>query len=262
MPARPLFRLAALLLLAFSVFCWTGCVTDQANTSAGAKVLRVGVAANSPPIIYKSGGQYLGVEAEFARKLAARLGVQPQFVDMPFKQLLPALDSGRIDIIMSGMTVTSLRTPLAQFCTPWGNSGQTLLCRPADLWTYSYPTVIFYIKTRIGVEKGSIASALVKHRNPQATVESYDSAEAAASALRANRIDVVVADAPVIWRLAAQHPGSMAAVRRFLTQENLAWAVRRGDTELLNAANAAVAQWKADGTLAAVINANLPLSQQ
>lgn len=262
MSARPTSRVVAFLALAASLFCWTGCVTDQANTSAGGKVLRVGVAANSPPIIYKSGGQYQGVEATFARKLAQRLGVQPVFVDMPFKQLLPALDAGKIDIVMSGMTVTAMRTPLAEFCSPWGTSGQTLLCRPKDVWTFSYPEVIFYLKTRIGVEKGSIASALVKHRNPKAQVETYNSADDAANALRANRVDVVVADAPVLWRIAAQHPGSVVAIRRFLTREQLAWAVRRGDTELLNAANAAIQQWNADGTLASVINSYVPMAQQ
>lgn len=257
-----ILRLASRVgLLLLTLLFWTGCITEQANTAAGTKVLRVGVTANSPPIISKSGGQYVGVEAEFARRLAHRLGVQPQFVDMPFNQLLPALDQGKIDIIMSGMTVTALRTPLAQFCQPWGASGQSLLVRTSDLWTYSYPEVVFYLKTRIGVEKGSIAAALMKRKNPKATVTDYSSPQAAAGALKANRIDVVIADAPVIWRLGSLHPGSLTAVRKLLTTEDLAWAVRRNDTELLNAANAAIQQWRADGTLANIISSNLPLAQ-
>ncbi|CAN5763430.1 transporter substrate-binding domain-containing protein [soil metagenome] len=256
-----ILRLASRVgLLLLTLFFWTGCVTDQSNT-AGTKVLRVGVTANYPPIISKSGGHYVGVEAEFARKLAHRLNVQPQFVDMPFNQLLPALNQGKIDIVMSGMTVTAMRTPLAQFCQPWGSTGQSLLVRTADLWTYSYPDVVYYIKTRIGVEKGSIAAALMKRKNPKATVTDYSSPQAAADALKAKRIDVVMADAPVIWRLGALHPGSLTAVRKLLTHEDLAWAVRRNDTEMLNAANSALQQWRADGTWANIISANLPLAQ-
>jgi len=245
--------------LALALAVWPGCATDT-STEAQAKVLRVGVTPNYPPIIFKEGGQIAGVEAEFARKLAHRLGEQVKFVEMPFDQLLPALDAGRIDIIMSGMTVTDVRTPLAQFCEPYATTGQALLVRAPDLWTYSYPQVIFAIKTRIGVEKGTIADLLAKRRCPKATIVTFPSPEAAVEALKAKRVDVVMADAPVIWRLAADKAG-LVPVSRLLTQESLAWAVRRGDTNLLNAANAALQKWHADGTQARIIQSYFPLHQ-
>ena len=251
---RVLVILGGLFSLGMGV---VGCAGGAGSGSA--KVLRVGVTPNEPPIVYKEGGQVAGWEAEFARKLAARLGLGVKFVEMPFDRLLPALDAGKIDIVMSGMTVTALRTPLAQFCDPYATTGLAVMVRSADLWTYSYPEVIYVIKSRLGVEKGTIAEVLAQRRCPKATVSTFASSQAAVQALKANQVDAVIADAPVLWRLAAQsESGALTVVPRSLTEENLAWAVRRGDDDLLNAANAALRQWSADGTLSTTLSAYAP----
>lgn len=248
--------LACLLTL---TLCLTGCAVVEKN--AGPQ-LRVGVAANAPPMIGKKAGEYTGVEAEFARALGARMGVPVRFVDMPFDQLLSALDAGKIDIVMSGMTVTDLRKPLAEFCEPYASSGQTLMVRADKLWSFAYPAVVFVINTRIGVEKGSLSETLARQKCPKATVTAFSSTEAAADALTAGRVDVVMADAPILWRVAAKNQaagGDLVVIRRFLTHENLAWAVRRGDTEMLDIGNAAVRAWRADGTLTRILSSAMPV---
>lgn len=248
-------RLSFLLL----VLLVAGCTApSRPSTSPNTKLLKVGVSPNEAPLIYKAGGKITGIEADFAEKLAPRLGAQVRFVEMPFDQLLKALDAGKIDIVMSGMTVTELRAPLAQFCDPYMNSGQMLMVKDKDVWTYSYPEVLFVLDTRIGVAKGSIAEVLVQRRCPKAKISTFASAAAATRALRSGEIDVVVADAPVILRLAAlNQTKGIRAIPRLLTREDLAWAVARGDTELLNAANAALQQWRTDGTLDQILRSYL-----
>lgn len=251
-----ILRLLSLLLVLVLASCTASRESSVASSSA--KVLRVGVSPDEPPLIYKSGGKISGIEADFAHLLARRLGAQVKFVEMPFDRLLKALDADKIDIVMSGMTVTELRTPLAEFCDPYMASGQMLMVRDKDLWTYSYPEVIFLIKTRIGVDKGSVAEALVQRRCPNATIQSYGSTAEAARALKAGEVDVVISDAPVILRLVALHPNDgMTAVPRLLARENLAWAVARGDTEMLTAGNDAIRQWRTDGTLDRVLRSYL-----
>lgn len=249
------------VLIALLAVCglWTGCSSIPPGPPT---VLRVGVTPNYPPIIYKSGGKIVGVEAEFAHALANRMGRRVEFVEMPFDRLLPALNAGKIDIIMSGMSVTALRTPLAQFCMPYAVTGQALLVRSADVWTYSYPDVIYVLKTRIGVEKGTIAELLARQRCPNATVTSFSSVQAAVRGLKAGNVDVVLTDAPLVWRIAAEKSSQgISGVRRLLTREDLAWAVRRGDTEMLAAGNAALLQWRQDGTLARILQDYSPLAQ-
>lgn len=258
----PLSRFPNFLGLAFLLtltFWLTGCAVPEKNSGPE---LRVGVAANAPPMIAKKNGEYIGVEAEFARALGARMGVPVRFVNMPFNQLLSALDARKIDIVMSGMTVTDLRKPLAEFCDPYASSGQTLMVKADKLWSFSYPAVVFVINTRIGVERGSVSETLARQKCPKAKVTAFSSTEAAADALKAGRVDVVMADAPILWRVAAKNQasgGDLVVIRRFLTQENLAWAVRRGDTEMLNIGNTALRAWRADGTLARILSSAMPV---
>jgi ABC-type amino acid transport substrate-binding protein len=75
---------------------------------SGAKpaVLRVGVAPDYPPIIFKLNGQMTGVEADLAKKLAQKINRSVQFVQLDWDELIPALMEEKIDIIMSGMTIT------------------------------------------------------------------------------------------------------------------------------------------------------------
>lgn len=252
-----LLRGLAFLILAAGL--WTGC--SSVPSGGNAEVLRVGVAPNYPPVIYRFGGKIAGVEADLAQALARRLGRRVDFVAMPFDRLLPALEAGRVDIVMSGVTVTAMRTPLAQFCAPYAVTGQALLVRSADLWTYTYPDVIYVIKTRIGVEKGTIGEMLARQRCPNATVTAFSSPQAAVRALRGGNVDVVLADAPLVWRIGAEESSrGITAVRRLLTHEDLAWAVRRGNTALLEAANAALWQWRRDGTLARILQGHVPLT--
>lgn len=249
-----------LLLILIGVF---GLISASSTMSAAENtppVLRVGVTPNSPPIIYSKGGKIVGIEAEFANLLAKRLGAELQFVRLPFPELLPQLGAGKIDIVMSGLTVSAVREPLAEFCTPYATSGIGLLVRNSDLWTFAYPDVIFLLETRIGVEKGTIADLIVQKRCPRAKRILFSSPEAAARALQAKKVDVVLGDAPVLWRVAAQNKRqTLTAVPRLLTTENLAWAVQRGDSELLTAANDLLRQLRADGTLQRILQTAAPL---
>ena len=89
---------------------FSGCQTAKVDP---ATTLRVGVTANFPPFIDKSGSRFTGLEAEFAKRMATELGKDVHFADMKWDALLPALNDGKIDVIMSGMTVTEPRMLLS-----------------------------------------------------------------------------------------------------------------------------------------------------
>jgi ABC-type amino acid transport substrate-binding protein len=101
--------LAGLLLLA--VVTITGC-TQAARppapppAPAAPTEIRVGIAPIYPPLAFKEGGQIKGVEVDFTRQLWLDLGVKFVLVELPWDDLIPALRAGRIDVIMSGMSVT------------------------------------------------------------------------------------------------------------------------------------------------------------
>ncbi len=120
------------LCLSYLPVPWLRCATAvpaAKNASPAQPVLRVGVCANSPPIIFKQAGDYAGVEAELARGLGDALGMNIQFVDCPWNELIPALLDGKFDIIMSGMTITEQRSVRIAFTSPYLTAGQMCLVR-------------------------------------------------------------------------------------------------------------------------------------
>lgn len=222
--------------------------------------LRVGVSGNNAPLIYESGrSQFGGVEAAFARMLGEELGRQVRFVPMRFDRLIPALQRGEIDIIMSGMTVTAQRRSLVDFATPYMASGQGLLVRHARANLFQDPQLIFISPFRIGVQQGTIGEAVALRAHAASTVVPFPTPDRAANALLSDQIDMVLHDAPVLWHLTARNPtADYRVIPRLLSNETLAWAVRRGDSELLGKANSAIAKWRKNGMLHRTLRSHMP----
>src|SRR6266446_6697505 len=72
-------------------------------------VLRVGTAPHYPPIAFKQHGHVTGLEVDCARGVADELGRRVEVVELDWEALIPALESGKIDVIMSGMSITEAR---------------------------------------------------------------------------------------------------------------------------------------------------------
>jgi ABC-type amino acid transport substrate-binding protein len=237
-----LFALALLL-----PFCG-GCATS--TPPASANVLRVGITPNYPPIIFSENGKPAGMEADFAQALGEALQKRIIFVELPWEEQIPALEANRIDIIMSGMSATDVRARLVAFTDPYLVIGQTLLIRSVDKYKYRYPQVILFSNARIGVEEGTTGDTFVKKNCVTARRVAFTSAREAARALAAKDVDIVVHDTPMIWQLEAEfEQDGLAGVHAPLTQEQLAWAVRRSDNALLADVNRVRREWIAQGRL-------------
>lgn len=254
LPGHALPVLASLLL--------AGCA-NQLPVPASPDILRIGVAPNSPPMISKSGGQYVGLEADLARALAAEMGREPRFVERRWDQLLPSLRANEFDIVMSNMTITAERRIQADFSKPYLEVGQMLLVRGEDFAFYQDPRIIALVDKRIGVEPGTVSDAFVQRNCLKATRVPVKSPEAGVNALVNNRIDVFLHDAPVIWKLSSVSASrGVTMVPTSLGGEYLGWAVRRGDTATLKAANDAIAKWRKSGQLTRMINRWVPTSRR
>ena len=109
-------RLIALVSLLF--FSISGCSTMGLGASSSPVTdrilargeIRVGMSGNQPPFNMKNRtGRLIGMDVDLASALARTMGVEAKLVRMPFQDLLPALERGEIDIVLSGMTMTSER---------------------------------------------------------------------------------------------------------------------------------------------------------
>ncbi len=121
-------RAIRVLMPIFLAAVLAACAASAPPPEPSPSVLRIGVCANSPPVIFREkDGSYAGFEAEMARSLAASLGRSAAFVECGWEDLIPALVDNRIDIIMSGMTITESRSVRVSFTDAYMRSGQAAL---------------------------------------------------------------------------------------------------------------------------------------
>ena len=125
----PVFLLAGMLVLLLSSCGPTASGSHTVAIAPDPSILRVGVSANAPPLIYSKNNKITGLEAEFARKLAGFTGKKVKFIELKWQDQIAALENNKIDIIMSGMSITQARQYRIAFSNPYLRSGQILLVR-------------------------------------------------------------------------------------------------------------------------------------
>ena len=144
----------------------------------------------------------------------------------------------RIDIIMSAMTRTPLREVRIAFTSRYLESGQTALIRRKDAARFS--TGIFGLATSsaIGVVKNTFGEYFVDERYSSVKKKEYSDPRAAAKAVIDKKIDMFIYDAPMVIYLASENETQgLTWLGALLTREDLAWGVRKDNTDLLNSAN-------------------------
>lgn len=229
--------------------------------SVTAADLKVGVSADYPPMAYKQEGRIVGIEADSAKAISAILGEEMTLVDMPFDTLIPALLAGDIDIIMSGMSVTPQRSAQVLFTDSYMEVGQMAIMTTDKVAHFSQPWALRSPGVRIGVEPGTTGADYVASDLPDAQVKFYQDSAAAFAGLRADEIDLYIHDAPTSWQLATStENGDLISLYKPLTQEQLAWAVRKDDGRLAVRLNDALQTLKRNGTLGYIFNRWIPVT--
>ena len=160
--------------------------------------IRIGLTGNQPPYNMKSkSGELMGFEVDLANILANSIGVKLTTVEMPFSELLPALEAGKIDAVMSGMTVTSERSVKALFSGPYTVSGKSILAKSSVLSKLKGTEEANNEAYKITCLKGSTSEDFVRKYMPKAQsipVNNYD--EGIAMILN-DQADAMVADYPI-----------------------------------------------------------------
>ena len=227
--------------------------------------LKVGIAPNYPPIAFERDGQIVGVEADLARKLGDELPTKITFVKLEWEELWPALRDKKVDVVMSGVSITERRSELVRFTDPYLRVGQMALIRKTDMTKLSDPTAMNQEGRRIGVEKNTTGEAYARRHLEKATIVTFDSVDLALTGLRGGDVDYVIHDAPTVWRVVGRPPKEdpeLIGLYRPLTDEYLAWAVRKDDAPTLGALlDGKIDQWQRDGELQAVIDKWIPVTK-
>ena len=256
--------LAAIIL---SVLAFGGCATSTPEVvPADPAILRVGVSPDAPPLIYKQDEKITGLESEMAVNLSVYLQKKAVLVELPWEDQIPALLENRIDIIMSGMSVTLAREYQIAFSKPYYKSGLMILTKNLHKYAFIKNVETAFVQSitwRIGVIKGTTGENFIRQKSTGSkAIRAFANQQEALNALIAGRIDVFVHDAPMILRMAALHQKDGVKPLPFtFNEEYLAWGIRKEDTDLLASVNTFVELSKEKGEMQAIIQRWIPLAR-
>lgn len=221
--------------------------------------LRVGTSADYPPIVFLKGSEVVGMESDLARLLGAQLGQPLQFRVLPAAELPGALERGEIDLVMSGWRITPEREQKAAFADSYLTTGLMAVIRTADVGRFFNPTALLRPGYRLAAT--SEAAAYARQHLPAAGLMPVASADAGLQALIDMKADVLLDDAATSWRIATDpRYGALMSLGRRLTDEPLAWAVRKDNTALQMRLNNALRTIRQTGVLDHVYNRWIPVN--
>jgi polar amino acid transport system substrate-binding protein len=200
------------------------------------KEIKIGMTGNQPPYSIKSkDGSLIGYEVEIATLLAQAMKVELKIEQMPFAELLPALKQGKIDAIMSGMTITPERNLEVAFIGPYTISGKSILTRSPKLSEAQSASAINQSDVKLVTLRGSTSEAFVKGYLGNTSLTLVDDYDDAVDLLLNDEVDALVADYPVCAITQLRNPdANLASLKQPLTIEPIGMALPADDGLFLN----------------------------
>jgi len=211
--------------------------------------LRVGFESGYVPFeMTNKKGEFIGFDMDFGRRLAKSMGVKFVPVNTAWDGIIPALMTGKLDIIMGGMTITQERNLKVNFDDTYIVVGQTILINKKlqkQVLSYKDLNNPKYIVTS---RMGTTGEQAIKKYIPKATYKGFESEAEAGLEVINGKADALVYDLPFCGFLyGSQGKGKTIFLSDPFTYEPLAWAINRGDPDFLNYLNNFLRQTKGDG---------------
>jgi polar amino acid transport system substrate-binding protein len=242
-------KILMILVIAMLLFGLAACATDEVDESSDQlPVLRVGMELKYPPFETKDeNGNPAGASVMLAEALGEELGMKVEIVDTAYASLIPALEQGNIDIIISSMTITPTREEIVDFSIPYTNSQLMLLAHidskvnsPDDL---NDPDVV------IASKSGTIGAIWAGENAPLAKILNVEEEASAVLEVAQGNADVFIYDPLSIIRHHENYPDTTKAILEPLPNTK-GWgiAMRKGETELKAKIDAFIEKAKTDGT--------------
>lgn len=198
--------------------------------------LRVGMSASQPPFNMKArDGALMGLEVDLANALATMMRVEARIVEMPFAELIPALERGDIDMILSGMTITADRSRSVSFIGPYVMSGKSILTKSSTLAAIENAGELNAPDVRLVALQNSTSEQFVQTNLPAAQLTTVASYDAAIEMLRADQVGAMIADMPICVITVMRFPNEgLTTLDQALTIEPIGLAVSADDAQLQN----------------------------
>jgi polar amino acid transport system substrate-binding protein len=200
------------------------------------KELAVGTAASMPPLnMTTKDGQIVGMEMDLARLFADGMGVKLTLKPMHFNDLLPALEAGQVDMILSSMTMTPGRNLKAAFVGPYFASGKSILTKKANVGSVDEIGKMNNPEKVFVALKGSTSQMFVERLMPKAKLLLADDYGQAVEMVRNDKAVAMVADYPICMVSVYRYPDAgLITLEKPISYEPIGIALPPNDPLLVN----------------------------
>ena len=229
-------KTSVLVVLTLALTLFISCAQSSLNQITNRGELVVGTAGSMPPLnMTTKDGEIIGFEVDLAKKMADRMGVELRLEKMAFAELLPALEKGQVDMVISGMTITPNRNVKVAFIGPYFISGKAFLTKIDTIASAKDPASVNSANTSFAALKGSTSQAFVEGVLPLSKLVATQDYDEAVDLVLKGEVDAMVADYPICVVSLFRYPDQgLLSIITPLTYEPLGIAVPGGDTHLIN----------------------------
>lgn len=221
---------------------------EEAAEASEGGTLVMATNAYFEPYEYYEGSEIVGIDAEMAAAVAEKLGMELQIEDMEFDSIIPAINSGKADIGVAGMTVTEDRLVNVNFSNPYTTATQVIIVQEGSEIAGNDDLEGKTVGVQLGTT-GDIFAGDIK----DATIERYNKGMDAVQALSNGIIDAVIIDNEPAKQFVSKAEGLKILDEEFVTEE-YAIAIAKDNEELLEKVNTALEELIADGTIQSIID--------
>ena len=200
-------------------------------------------------------GGFEGIDVEIATAIAEKLGLELDILDMDFDSALLAVQQGKSDIVMAGVTVNDDRLLVMDFSTSYANGVQVVIVKEG-----SDITIDNMGEGLIGTQRGTTGNIYCTDDYGEEHVVAYDDGFTAVQALVNGQVDCVVIDNAPAQEFVKNNAGLTILDTEYAV-EDYAIGLNKGNSALLDAINGALEELIADGTVQSIIDKYIPAAE-
>ena len=240
------------VLMVASLFAGCG-ASGSSMTVEDGKLIMSTNAAFPPYEMVADDGSFMGIDVEIAGAIAEKLGLELVIDDMDFDAALLAVQQGKSDIVMAGVSVTEDRLLVMNFSDSYATGVQVVIVKEG-----SDVTMDNLGEMMIGTQRGTTGYIYASDTPDNGGygedhVVAYENGASAVQALMNGQVDCVIIDSAPAQEFVAANPG-LAILEGNWVEESYAIGLNKENTELLEAVNKALAELTADGTVQSIID--------
>jgi polar amino acid transport system substrate-binding protein len=255
---RSVFLASLLVLLSLVLTaCGGASAANHLEAIKEAGVIKVGTSADYPPFeSVDASGNKVGFDIELMSEVAKRLGVELEWVDMPFDSLIAAVQEGKIDASISAFNYSEERDKMIDFSDAYYTSEDAFTVADGFTGTIAQPEDVSAYK--VGVQTGTtqdgwLTDTLVADGAlSEEDLFRYDRVDQAMLDLQNGRIDVMMSDYIPAQALVKQLGGLKIVYHGVLSTGPVNIVLPEGDKELQQAINDIIAQLQSEGFIDAL----------